>query len=95
MSDALDMAGADRCGMAEAAVAALAAGCDLLCLGTESTNAQLAEIERAVSSAVAGGTLSPDRVEESMGRVRRLAEDLQVARAAGAAPRFRTRLAHP
>ena len=87
VSDALDMAGASgSLGMAEAAVAALAAGCDLLCLGTESTNAQLAEIERAVGNAVAEGTLGSDRVEESMSRVRRLAQDLQAARAAAGQP---------
>ena len=88
VSDALDMAGASgSLGMAGAAVAALTAGCDLLCLGTESTNAQLAEIERAVNDAVAEGTLGSDRVEESISRVRRLAEDLRAARAAaGQAP---------
>jgi beta-N-acetylhexosaminidase len=38
VSDALDMAGASgSLGMAGAAVAALRAGCDLLCLGTENT----------------------------------------------------------
>ena len=49
VSDALDMAGASSAvGMAGAAVAALPAGCDLLCLGTENTDAQLADIEQAV-----------------------------------------------
>jgi beta-N-acetylhexosaminidase len=87
VSDALDMAGASgSLGMAGAAVAALAAGCDLLCLGTENTNAQLAEIERAVSNAVAEGTLGSDRVEEAMSRVRRLAEDLMAARATAVQP---------
>jgi beta-N-acetylhexosaminidase len=87
VSDALDMAGASgSLGMAGAAVAALAAGCDLLCLGTENTNAQLAEIERAVSNAVAEGTLGSDRVEEAMSRVRRLAEDLMAARATAGQP---------
>jgi beta-N-acetylhexosaminidase len=87
VSDALDMAGASGSrGMAGAAVAALAAGCDLLCLGTENTNTQLAEIERAVSNAVAEGTLGSGRVEESMSRVRRLAEDLKTARQAAGRP---------
>jgi len=90
VSDALDMAGASgSVGMTEAAVAALRAGCDLLCLGTENTDTQLAEIERAVSSAIADGTLESNRVWNAMSRVRGLAEDLKAARqAAGQPPRF-------
>jgi beta-N-acetylhexosaminidase len=90
VSDALDMAGASgSTGMAAAAIAALRAGCDLLCLGTKNTDAQLADIEQAVSSAIANGTLESNRVSEAMGRVRRLAEDLSaVRRAAGQPPRF-------
>jgi beta-N-acetylhexosaminidase len=89
VSDALDMAGASgSLGMAGAAVAALRAGCDLLCLGTENTDTQLAEIERAVSSAIADGTLASSRLWEAVNRVRGLAEDLQGARkAAGQPPR--------
>ena len=65
VSDALDMAGASgSLGMTEAAVAALQAGCDLLCLGTENSDDQLADIERAVSSAVAEGTLASNRVRK-------------------------------
>jgi beta-N-acetylhexosaminidase len=87
VSDALDMAGASgSLGMAGAAVAALAAGCDLLCLGTENTDIQIAEIERAVRNAVVEGTLGSNRVEEATSRVRRLAEDLQAARAAAGHP---------
>jgi beta-N-acetylhexosaminidase len=90
VSDALDMAGASgSLGMAGAAVAALQAGCDLLCLGTENTDTQLADIERAVSNAVAEGILTSDRVRDAMSRVRVLAEDLKAARqAAGQPPRF-------
>jgi beta-N-acetylhexosaminidase len=89
VSDALDMAGASgSVGMAEAAVAALRAGCDLLCLGTENTETQLTEIERAVNDAVAEGTLTSNRVWDAMSRVRQLAEDVKVARrAAGDPPR--------
>jgi beta-N-acetylhexosaminidase len=89
VSDALDMAGASSSlGMARAAVAALHAGCDLLCLGTENTDGQLTDIERAVKSAVAEGTLSSERVSEAAGRVRGLAEDLIAAqRTAGPPPR--------
>jgi beta-N-acetylhexosaminidase len=89
VSDALDMAGASgSLGMEGAAVAALHAGCDLLCLGTENTDDQLTAIERAVSSAVTEGQLSSDRVREAANRVRGLAEDLKAARqAAGEPPR--------
>ena len=87
VSDALDMAGASgSLGMAKAAVAALRAGCDLLCLGTKNTDAQLADIEQAVSNAVADGILAADRMSEAIGRVRRLAEDLEVARRAAGQP---------
>jgi beta-N-acetylhexosaminidase len=89
VSDALDMAGASgSLGMAGSAVVALRAGCDLLCLGTENTDDQLTAIERAVSSAVAGGQLNSNRVQEAGNRVRGLAEDLKAARqAAGEPPR--------
>jgi beta-N-acetylhexosaminidase len=81
VSDALDMAGASgSLGMAGAAVAALRAGCDLLCLGTENTDTQLADIERAASSAVADGSLAAGRVREATSRVRGLATDLEAAR---------------
>jgi beta-N-acetylhexosaminidase len=87
VSDALDMAGASgSLGMEAAAVAALRAGCDLLCLGTENTDDQLAAIERAVTSAVADGTLADGRVSESISRVRGLTEDLEGARRAAGAP---------
>ncbi len=49
VSDALDMAGASaERGVPDAAVRALRAGCDLLCLGTDNTDDELAEIEQAV-----------------------------------------------
>jgi beta-N-acetylhexosaminidase len=87
VSDALDMAGASgSMGMAAAAVAALRAGCDLLCLGSENTDAQLADIERAVSSAVAKGTLAADRISEAAGRVRGLAAELSAERRAVGPP---------
>jgi beta-N-acetylhexosaminidase len=86
-SDALDMAGASgSLGLAGAAVAALRAGCDLLCLGTENTDAQLADIERAVGSAVADGTLGANRVREATSRVRGLAAELEAARRAAGEP---------
>ena len=96
VSDALDMAGASgSLGMAGAAVAALQAGCDLLCLGTENTDDQLADIERAVSSAVAEGALASDRVSEAASRVRGLAEDLIAARRGSRARLLAPRRAGP
>jgi beta-N-acetylhexosaminidase len=89
VSDALDMAGASgSLGMARSAVAAMRAGCDLLCLGTENTDTQLADIERAMNSAISDRTLAARRVQEAGGRVRGLAAELTAARqAAGQPPR--------
>ncbi|AMB57754.1 beta-N-acetylhexosaminidase [Microterricola viridarii] len=76
VTDALDMKGASgEHGIAEAAVLALAAGCDLLCIGTENTDAQLAEIEETVLAALAAGLIEPERIAEAAGRVIRLAEE--------------------
>jgi beta-N-acetylhexosaminidase len=87
VSDALDMAGASgSLGMAGAAVAALRAGCDLLCLGTENTDTHLADIERALDSAVAEGTLGANRVAEAASRVRGLAAELEASRRAAGEP---------
>ena len=58
VSDALDMAGASaERGVPDAAVRSLRAGCDLLCLGTDNTDDELTEIERAVRTAIADGSL--------------------------------------
>lgn len=74
VSDALDMQGASGgIGIPEAAVRALAAGCDLLCLGTGTTAASLREIEDHVLAAVRDGRLSEARVREAADRVRLLA----------------------
>ncbi|CAM5367792.1 beta-N-acetylhexosaminidase [Leifsonia shinshuensis] len=74
VTDALDMHGASgERGIPEAAVLALAAGCDLLCIGTENTDAQLAQIEDAVVAAVAEGRVAVSRIEEAAGRVLALA----------------------
>jgi beta-N-acetylhexosaminidase len=71
ISDALDMAGASgETGIPEAAVCALIAGCDLLCLGTGSDPAQLQAIEEAVATAVESGRLTLDRLAEAAERVR-------------------------
>ena len=74
VSDALDMAGASgTLGIPGAAAAALAAGCDLLCIGTENTAEQLDRIEAAVLAAVDAGTLPPGRLADAADRVHRLA----------------------
>jgi beta-N-acetylhexosaminidase len=87
VSDALDMAGASgSLGMPNAAVAALRAGCDLLCLGTDNIDAQLAEIEDAARSAIAHGVLTTARVSDAEHRVLGLAADLEAARAAAGQP---------
>lgn len=74
VSDALDMAGASGGrGIPEAAVLALAAGCDLLCIGTDNTGEQMEEIAQAIADAVASGRLTADRVTDAAARVRALA----------------------
>lgn len=74
VTDALDMRGASGgIGVPEAAVRALAAGCDLLCLGTDTTPEQLREIEDHVLAAVREGRLPEGRVREAADRVRELA----------------------
>jgi len=74
VTDALDMAGASgQIGIPAAAVRALAAGCDLLCIGTRNTDAQLGEISAAIDAAVADGTLPEERLADAAVRVARLA----------------------
>jgi beta-N-acetylhexosaminidase len=80
VTDALDMAGASAGrGIPDAAVGALRAGCDLLCIGTDNTDEQLAEIATAVTTAVADGSLDAERVNEAASRVLTLADDLVAA----------------
>ncbi|HLT83139.1 MAG TPA: glycoside hydrolase family 3 N-terminal domain-containing protein [Phototrophicaceae bacterium] len=74
VTDALDMVGASgRLGLAGAAVRALAAGADLLCLGTDNTAEQVEEIAAALVAAVAGGQLPEDRLLAAGEAVRHLA----------------------
>lgn len=94
VSDALDMAGASAStGIPEAAVRALAAGCDLLCIGTDNSDAQLAQIEGAIDAAIADGRLDPARLADAGERVRSLAVEYADRRAAAGSvavpvPRF-------
>jgi beta-N-acetylhexosaminidase len=77
VSDALDMRGASgTTGIPDAAVRALAAGCDLLCIGTANTDAQLGAIEAAVAAAVSDGRLPSSRLADALARVAALVEPL-------------------
>jgi beta-N-acetylhexosaminidase len=75
VSDALDMAGASAGrGIPEAAVLALAAGCDLLCLGPGTGSdgddvALVRAVQRAVVAAVRERRLGEDRLGEAASRV--------------------------
>lgn len=78
VSDALDMAGASAGrGMTGAAVRALHGGCDLLCLGQNSTPEQVGDVEQGLVRAVAEGILEADLMSRAAGRVRALAQDLR------------------
>jgi beta-N-acetylhexosaminidase len=74
VSDALDMAGASaQRGIPAAAVAALAAGCDLLCLGADKDVALVRAIQSAIVDAVRAGELDESRLAEAAVRVGSLA----------------------
>lgn len=70
VTDALDMAGASAGrGIPAAAVLALAAGADLLCLGPAHTGDETDQVVAAVVDAVRTGELAPDRLEQAAHRV--------------------------
>jgi beta-N-acetylhexosaminidase len=74
VSDALDMAGvAAARGIPAAAVAALQAGCDLLCLGADLDPQVVHDVRFAVVDAVRSGELDEARLVDASTRVRRLA----------------------
>lgn len=82
VTDALDMKGASgETGIPEAAVRAIAAGCDLLCIGSETDDDVLEAIMVAVGEAIDDGRLSADRVADAASRVRALAAELAESRA--------------
>ncbi|MFD0774546.1 glycoside hydrolase family 3 protein, partial [Streptomonospora algeriensis] len=73
VTDAIEMEGVSaRIGMPEAAVQALIAGCDLLCLGRFVYAEQVEGIRTAITDAVAQGRLSGERLEEAARRTSRL-----------------------
>jgi beta-N-acetylhexosaminidase len=73
VSDALDMAGASAGrGIPEAAVLALVAGVDLLCIGPDEDASLVREIQRAIVDAVRTGDLPEERLVEAAARVDRI-----------------------
>ncbi|MFF2271399.1 glycoside hydrolase family 3 protein [Agromyces sp. NPDC058136] len=87
VTDALDMKGASGVhGIPQAAVRALAAGCDLLCIGSKNTDAQLDDIVAAIAEAIESGLLPAERVREAAARVRALAATAPAVPAGPAAP---------
>ncbi len=80
VSDALNMRGASgELGIPQAAVLAIAGGCDLLCIGTDNSAAQIDEIAAALQRAVSTGALDPARLADAGSRVAALATELAAA----------------
>ncbi len=70
VTDALEMGAiSGTCGFGEAAVRALAAGADALCLGRDIDEGDVAEVHGAIVAAVASGRLAADRIAEAAARV--------------------------
>ncbi len=81
VSDALEMrATRDMFGIPRAAVLAVAAGTDLLCLGRDNTEDDYLAVRQALVAAVRDRTLDGARLEEAAGRVARLRGGLARAR---------------
>jgi beta-N-acetylhexosaminidase len=91
VSDALDMAGASGdIGIPEAAVRALDAGCDLLCIGSETTAEDVDELERVILTAIEDKRLAAARVQDAADRILALADDLIAERASAPIPSAET-----
>jgi beta-N-acetylhexosaminidase len=81
VTDALDMrAASGAVGIPEAAVQALAAGADLLCLGSKEYEDSVRAIREQIMAAVSEGRLSAERLERSAARVAALKAWLAVPR---------------
>ncbi|GAA4706790.1 glycoside hydrolase family 3 protein [Nocardioides conyzicola] len=77
VSDALDMAGASAGrGIPEAAVLSLAAGADLLCIGSDKPAALVRATQDAIVAAVHDGRLSRERLEQAAARIDRMLDGL-------------------
>ena len=86
VSDALEMrAVSARYGIAEAAVMAVIAGVDLLCLGRDTGEDVYQAIVAALSEAARSGRLPAERLEDAADRVARLRTWLAASRAARSA----------
>jgi beta-N-acetylhexosaminidase len=73
ITDALEMrAVADPHGLPEAAVAAVAAGADLLCLGRDQDEEMYLAVRDAIAGAITGGRLPAERVADAGARVAEL-----------------------
>ena len=84
VSDALEMrAVRDRFGVPGAAVLAVAAGTDLLCLGRDNDEAEYLAVRSALVDAVRDGTISGARLEDAADRVARLRGGLARTRSLG------------
>ncbi len=85
--DALEMrATRDAFGVPGAAVLAVAAGTDLLCLGRDGDEDQYLAVRAALAGAVRDGALTGARLEEAADRVARLRRGLAPTRAPSGAP---------
>jgi beta-glucosidase-like glycosyl hydrolase len=83
VTDALDMrAASGAMGIPEASVRALAAGADLLCLGSKEYEDSVRAIREQIMAAVREGRLSAERLEESAARIAALKTWLAVPRTA-------------
>jgi beta-N-acetylhexosaminidase len=87
ITDALDMRGASAAiGIPEAAVRSLAAGADLLCLGSQEHEESVRAILAAIVAAVGAGRLPLERLAEAAERTRRLKDWLAKASPGGIDP---------
>jgi beta-N-acetylhexosaminidase len=83
ITDALDMAGASaQTGIPEAAVRALIAGADLLCLGSETGPALFEQTLTAIADAVEEGRLPVERLVDAVARTAALSSGFPAAGAA-------------
>jgi beta-N-acetylhexosaminidase len=84
VSDALEMrATRDSFGVPGAAVLAVAAGTDLVCLGRDSDQDEYVAVRSALVDAVRDGTIDGERLEEAADRVARLRGGLARTRSLG------------